>query len=241
MVEMSRIDGYKGRVYPINPNYSEIDGLKCYPSLDALPETVDLVVLAIANANLEEAFDGAVAHGAKAITVFGSAFLDNDVAPALAQRLKNKAVDAGIVLCGPNSMGLYNPGIGLRIAGFPSPEGLRAGGIAFVAQSGSAFSALAHNERRLGFTVCVSSGSELGATAAAYIERSLQQPETREIVLFLSAIILAALVELVAPFAFRRILDDAIPNGNRGLITVLAIVVVVALSLIHISEPTRPY
>ncbi|MGP2494434.1 acetate--CoA ligase family protein [Mesorhizobium sp. PUT5] len=201
MVEMSRIDGYKGRVYPINPNYSEIDGLKCYPSLDALPETVDLVVLAIANANLEEAFDGAVAHGAKAITVFGSAFLDNDVAPALAQRLKNKAVDAGIVLCGPNSMGLYNPGIGLRIAGFPSPEGLRAGGIAFVAQSGSAFSALAHNERRLGFTVCVSSGSELGATAADYIEWSLQQPETRVIGLFLE--------QMRNPKRFANVLDRA--------------------------------
>ena len=54
------------------------------------------------------------------------------------------------------------------------------------------------------------------------------RPYRRTIALFLSAIILAALVELVAPFAFRRILDDAIPNGNRGLITVLAIVVVVA-------------
>ena len=54
------------------------------------------------------------------------------------------------------------------------------------------------------------------------------RPYRRTIVLFLSAIMLAALVELVAPFAFRRILDDAIPNGDRGLITVLAIVVVVA-------------
>ena len=54
------------------------------------------------------------------------------------------------------------------------------------------------------------------------------RPYRRTIVLFLSAIVLAALVELVPPFAFRTILDDAIPEGNRGLITTLAIVVVVA-------------
>ena len=53
-------------------------------------------------------------------------------------------------------------------------------------------------------------------------------PYRRTITLFLAAIVLAALVELVAPFAFRTILDDAIPDRNRSLITTLAIVVVIA-------------
>jgi ATP-binding cassette subfamily B protein len=54
------------------------------------------------------------------------------------------------------------------------------------------------------------------------------RPYRRTVVLFLSAIVVAALVELVPPFAFRTILDDAIPDGDRGLITALAAVVVVA-------------
>jgi len=54
------------------------------------------------------------------------------------------------------------------------------------------------------------------------------RPYRRTIILFLSAIVAAALIELVAPFAFRTILDDAIPDRDRGLITTLAIVVVVA-------------
>ncbi len=54
------------------------------------------------------------------------------------------------------------------------------------------------------------------------------RPYRRTVVLFLTAIVVAALVELVPPFAFRTILDDAIPDGDRGLITALAAVVVVA-------------
>jgi ATP-binding cassette subfamily B protein len=52
------------------------------------------------------------------------------------------------------------------------------------------------------------------------------RPYRRTIAVFLAAIVVAALVELVPPFAFRTILDDAIPEGDRGLITTLAIVVV---------------
>ncbi|MDO8392185.1 MAG: ABC transporter ATP-binding protein [Actinomycetota bacterium] len=54
------------------------------------------------------------------------------------------------------------------------------------------------------------------------------RPYRRTIILFLSVIVAAALTELVAPFAFRTIIDTAIPNGDRGLITTLAMVVVVA-------------
>jgi len=51
---------------------------------------------------------------------------------------------------------------------------------------------------------------------------SFARPYRRRIVLFLTSILVAALVELVPPFAFRRILDDAIPAGDRSLITLLA-------------------
>jgi acyl-CoA synthetase (NDP forming) len=188
LVEMCRVDGYKGHVYPVNPRYTEITGLRCYPALEALPERVDHVVIALANAQLEAGLELAIAHGAKAATIFGSSQLDGDTQPRLLERIKRRAQEAEIAICGGNSMGFYNPLIGLRVAGFPSPPGLRRGGIAFIAQSGSAFSALAHNDRRLGFSLCVSSGMELTATAADYAEWALLQPETRVIALFLEQI-----------------------------------------------------
>src|SRR4051812_10530207 len=68
MVRMPRLAGFAGKLYPINPNYAEIEGLRCYPSLDALPEAVDHVVLGVANARLEAALDDAIRHGARAAT-----------------------------------------------------------------------------------------------------------------------------------------------------------------------------
>ncbi len=185
MVEMARIDGYAGRVYPVNPGYPEIAGLPCYPNLETLPTPAEHVVLGLANAKLEAALEAAIAHGAKAATIFASCRLEWDHSPGLAERLRAKADAAGMHLCGGSSMGFYNRAIGLRVAGFPSPAGLTEGAIAWIAQSGSAFSALAHNDRRLGFALCVSSGMELTTTVGDYIDWALNQAQTRVVGLFL--------------------------------------------------------
>ncbi len=188
LVQMTRIDGFRGRVYPVNPGYAEIEGLGCFPDLATLPERPDHVVLAIANAKLEAGLDQAIAAGAKAVTIFASGHLDDDRSPPLVERLRAKAVAAGVALCGPNCMGFYVPPIGLRVASFPSPAGLRQGGIAWLAQSGSAFSALCHNDRRLGFSLCVSTGAESVVTVADYMAWAIETGETRVVGLFLEGI-----------------------------------------------------
>lgn len=188
LVQMARIDGFAGQVYPVNPGYPEIEGLACYPDLASLPEAPEHVVLSIANAKLEAGLDQAIAAGAKAVTIFASGHLDDDIAPRLVERLRAKAVAAGIALCGPNCMGFYVPPIGLRVASFPSPPGLRRGGIAWLAQSGSAFSALCHNDRRLGFSLCVSTGAESVVTVADYMSWAIASGETRVVGLFLESI-----------------------------------------------------
>jgi acetate---CoA ligase (ADP-forming) len=188
MVEMSRIDGYAGAVFPVNPGYDAIAGLRCFPSLDALPQRVEHVVLGVGSARLEAALDEAIAHGARAATIFASGHSAPAHGPSLAERLAAKATSAGLALCGTGSMGFYNRTIGLRIAAFPSPPDLTAGGIVWISQSGSVFSALAHNDRRLGFALAVSSGMETTTTVADYIGWSLRQPETRVIGLFLEGV-----------------------------------------------------
>ncbi len=50
LVQMARIDGYKGNVFSVNPRYAQIEGLACFPSLDALPATAEHVVLALSAA-----------------------------------------------------------------------------------------------------------------------------------------------------------------------------------------------
>ena len=188
MYEMCRIDGFEGSIFLVNPNYSEINGVKCYASIKNLDITPDHVVIGIASRFVEEVFEQCVELGVKAVTIFASCFLESDSKPNLAERLKEKAFKFNIDICGPNCMGFYNPGSKLRIASFPSPEKLTKGGIAWIAQSGSAFGALAHNDRRLGFNLCISTGMELKTTATDYLIWALMQKSTKVVGLFLETI-----------------------------------------------------
>ena len=201
MLAMSRIDGFEGNVYAVNPRLAEIDGEPCYPDLAALPEVPDHVVIGVASRLVEAVLDQAIALGVRAATIFASCYLEHDDRPALPVRIAAKATKAGMSLCGANCMGFYTPSVGLRVASAASPEGLQQGGIAWIAQSGSTFGALSHNDRRLGFTLAVSTGMELGATVADYMDWALHQPETRVIGLFIETI--------RDPAGFLRMLDLA--------------------------------
>lgn len=188
MVRMPLQAGYEGRLYPVNPGYDAVEGLRCYPSLGALPETVDHVVLGVANAKLEAALEEAIAHGAKAVTIFASGLVAGDEHGELARRIGARARAAGVALCGGNGMGFYNLDRKLRVVAFSSALDMRSGPITYIAQSGSAFGALAHNDRRLGFNLAVSSGGEWATSAADYLDWALEQPTTATIGLFLEAV-----------------------------------------------------
>ncbi len=91
-------------------------------------------------------------------------------------------------VCGANGMGFYNNEAGVRLCGFPPPEWVRSGPIALISHSGSAFSALVHNDRRFGHCLAVSAGQELVTTVADYLDYALRMPATRVVGLFLETI-----------------------------------------------------
>lgn len=186
MLAMARVDGFEGRIDPVNPRYSEINGTPCVPSLTDLPKVPDHVVIGVASSAVEQTLDEAIALGVRAVTIFASCQVPGD--PGLIHRVANKARRAGVAICGPNCMGFYNPISGLRVASFHSPPGIRRGPIAWISQSGSTFGALAHNDRRLGFSLCVSTGAELTTTAADVLDWSLDQGETRVAGMFLETV-----------------------------------------------------
>src|SRR5690348_16597772 len=188
MITSTSMPGTPSRIHLINPNYPEIEGRKCFPSLAALPERVDMAVLGVANARLEAALQDAIANGVRAVTIFASCYLENDREPKLTQRLSAMAKEAGVAICGGNCMGFYNLEYGLRVCGFPPPDWMRAGGIAFITHSGSAFSALCHNDKRMGFNLAVSAGQELATNVADYLDFVLQMESTKVVGLFLETV-----------------------------------------------------
>jgi len=181
MLEEAAKSTSRPRLYPVNPKYTQLDGLPCYPTLAALPEPADLALLAVPDNALEDQLVLAAGCGTRSAVVFGSAY---DVR----ERLASIATGAGMALCGAGCMGFVNVSRGLRAIGYTEADPVPDGPVALVTHSGSVFSALLRARRRLGFTLAVSSGQELVTTAAAYIEYALGQPETRVLALVLEAI-----------------------------------------------------
>ena len=199
MVRMAVGAGFEGQVTPINPKYETIDGLPCLPSLADMTEPPDHVAIALGDNRLEAALGQAIEAGARAATIFASGVDSGD--ETLPLRLGAMAREAGIEMCGINCMGFYNLDARLRVCGFASPLDMTPGGIAWIAQSGSVFGALAHNDRRPRFNLCVSSGAETVTTAADYLDWSLRQPSTTVAALFLESV--------RKPELFERALADA--------------------------------
>lgn len=117
--------GYSGRVFPVNPRYRELEGLRCLPSLESLPAPVDLAVMAVSNSRLEEQLTVASEIGIGSAVIFATAFEEPraDV-PPLTERLATIAQRGQMALCGANCMGFVNSSHKLRVCGYVLPATL---------------------------------------------------------------------------------------------------------------------
>ncbi len=185
------------RVYLVNPRYQQIDGRPCHPSLADLPETADLVLLAIPDSALAEQLGLAAQRGDRSAVIFGGAYEITAGTAGLRARLTETANAAGMALCGAGCMGFVNVAYGLRAVGYVEPDPVPAGPVALITHSGSVFSALLRSRRALGYTLAVSSGQELVTPAAAYARYALSLPQTRVLGLVLEAVREPALLRQV--------------------------------------------
>ncbi|WP_328360119.1 acetate--CoA ligase family protein [Mycobacterium sp. NBC_00419] len=168
------------RMHLVNPRYDSIDGIPCAPSLDALDEQVDLVLLGVPDAALLGELKTAAAVGARSAVIFGSAH-----GAELRQAVTDTATEAGMAVCGGGCMGFVNNATGLRALGYLEPDPLAAGGVSLITHSGSAFSTILRSRRGFGFRLAVSSGQELVTNTADYVEYILEDPGTSLIALLL--------------------------------------------------------
>jgi acetate---CoA ligase (ADP-forming) len=190
MVEEVAASTARPQTYLVNPRYQEIGGERCYPSLADLPGPVDLVLLAVPDAALEQQLQLAARRGDGSAVIFGNAHEDprpGSCGPLLRERLAAIAGSAGMQLCGAGCMGFVNVTRGLRATGYTEPYPLPEGPVALVTHSGSVFSAMLRTRRAIGFTLAVSSGQELVTAAPGYLEYALELPETRVLALVLEA------------------------------------------------------
>ena len=184
------LEGYPGKLYPINPGETEIMGHQVYPRLLDVPGQVDLAVIALPTEACVEAMRDCAKIGAKAALVLSGGFAE--VGPdgqARQEALIEAASAGGVRLIGPNCFGLYNCNLGLNASmglGLP-PKG---GSISLVTQSGAygmAIFGLAQ-QRHLRFAKILSHGNKADLTDHEILDYFEQDDETRVLCLFLESV-----------------------------------------------------
>ena len=184
--------GYCGRISLVNPRQTEVFGQQCFPSLRALPEPVDHALVIVPAAAVPDVLSDAEEARVQSATVYASMIGDGDEPESKARGawLSAFVAKSRLRVAGPNCMGAYS--YRERLFGYPNTElcRLTPGSVACLFQSGGTiqFWMKAGAERGLRFSYCVTSGNEPDLGLADYLNFVIDDPETRQVVLFIEGI-----------------------------------------------------
>ncbi|MGJ3260976.1 MAG: acetate--CoA ligase family protein [Rhodospirillales bacterium] len=172
--------GYEGKIYPVNPKYQEVGGWPCFASIDALPDDVDLGIVAVPARMVVETLEAFGKKGVPAAIVFSSGFGEmGEEGRALEQQAVETAARYGVRLCGPNTLGLINAfeNVYATFTQYGMGE-TRPGPVGFVTQSGAFGTAIAALARRreMGLGYFVNTGNESDVTFADVMANVIVDP-----------------------------------------------------------------
>jgi acetyltransferase len=177
--------GFAVPTWPVNPNYREIAGHRCYASFKELPEVPDCVVVSVPAAAVLDVVGEAAAAGIRGAFVISEGFADaaTEAGRELQERLAGLARAADMALAGPNCMGVASLHYGFAATMADVSAQATSGGISLVSQSGGLLNAFAEltGNRGIGVNYLVSSGNEAGLEMADYIAFLADDPATRVI------------------------------------------------------------
>ena len=182
--------GFTGRVYAVNPHTTEIAGCLSAPTVSALPETVDLVVVAVPAPAVAAVLRDAGAFGVRAAVVLTAGFSETGH-DDLQQEMLSIARAHGMRLVGPNCLGVLNSDPSVRLAAtFASdlPSGV-GGGLAVATQSGAVGIAVLDHAGRagLGVSTFVSLGNKADISGNDLLSYWFDDPATRAVALYLES------------------------------------------------------
>ena len=180
---------YKGRVYLVNPKGGQIAGQEVYRSVSDIEDDVDLAVVTLPAAKVKEQIPLLQAKKIKAMLLISSGFRETgEAGRRLEDDVVSAAREAGILIFGPNTMGICNPHIDFFCCGvhvYPLP-----GSTALVCQSGNmGTQLLAFAEQQdIGIRAFSGSGNEAMVTLEDYMDAFEADELTRTVVLYIESV-----------------------------------------------------
>ena len=181
--------GFKGEIYPVNPNAEEVLGCRCYKSILDIPSEVDLSIIAVPAKIVPSVAEQCGVKGVKGIVVISAGFSETGREGArLEKELLGICRKYGMRMQGPNCLGIINTASRLN-ASFAATNPPR-GKIAFVSQSGALGSAILNwaIQNHIGFSSFISLGNETDLNAADFLEALGEDEETKVIGLYIEGV-----------------------------------------------------
>ncbi|HEX9361098.1 MAG TPA: acetate--CoA ligase family protein [Bradyrhizobium sp.] len=199
LLSMLRKNEFPGKIYPVNPNYGDIDGLKCFSSIDDVGQPIDLAIVIIPAKAVLGALKQCAAAGVRNAVIISSGFAEEGGdSAAMQDAIAALAKKTGMRISGPNAEGFYSEV--QRVAATFSPTvDVKANEprliatsrrIGIVAQSGGIGFAIYHRARALGIALSyvISAGNESDLGAGEFFEYMVQDASTDVILLFIEGI-----------------------------------------------------
>ena len=184
------LNGYEGQIFPVNPKAPSVHSIKCYPSVGAIPDQIDLAVIVVPKKFVLPVVEDCIDAGVKGFVVITAGFAETGVeGAAVEHEILTRIRDAGARMVGPNCMGLLNTDPSVRLNATFAPTPAQHGSVGFVSQSGALGVAILNEAGNLGigFTQFVSMGNKADVSGNDLIEYWAEREETKVIAMYLES------------------------------------------------------
>jgi acyl-CoA synthetase (NDP forming) len=199
LLSFLRKNQFSGAIYPVNPNYPDIDGLTCHPSIVAIGQPIDLAIVIIPARVVLGALEECAKLGVKHAIIISSGFAEEGGdSIAMQDAIATLAKRTGMRISGPNAEGYYNQIAGIAATFSPTvdvrPDQLQLVAttkrIGIVAQSGGIGFAIYNRAKSLGIALStvISTGNESDLGAGEFFGYMVQDTATDVILLFIEGI-----------------------------------------------------
>lgn len=181
--------GYKGKLYPVNPHADKILGLKAYPSVVDIPDSIDLAVISVPARFVAGVLPDCLKKSIKAAVVLTAGFSESGEEGNRLEGELASVIAKGIRVIGPNCFGVYCPRSGLTLLPGPAfPK--ESGSVALIAQSGqfSEMIVLQTKGQGIRFSKVISYGNACDINEADLLEYLAEDAETKVILAYIEGV-----------------------------------------------------